>query len=75
MQDQVISEGKDGLSQSDRLLRMLLPENIAIDNRDPAALMLRTARLAEQFNYYNSSNEPDGNWQDFFLATLWTSIS
>lgn len=68
MQDQVISEGKDGLSQSDRLLWMLLPENVAIDNRDPAALMLRAARLAEQFNYYNFSNEPDGNWQDFFLS-------
>jgi hypothetical protein len=68
MQDQVISEGKDGLSQSDRLLRMLLPENVAIDNRDPAALMLRATRLAAQFNYYNSSNELDGNWQDFFLS-------
>src|ERR1700722_80104 len=68
MQDQVISEGKDGLSQSDRLLWMLLPENVAIDNRNPAALMLRAARLAEQFTYYNFSNEPDGNWQDFFLS-------
>lgn len=68
MQDQVISEAKDGLSQSDRLLWMLLPENVAIDNRDPAALMLRAARLAEQFTYYNFSNEPDGNWQDFFLS-------
>ena len=30
--------------------------------------MLRAARLAEQFTYYNFSNEPDGNWQDFFLS-------
>ncbi|HET6253616.1 MAG TPA: hypothetical protein VFE32_06065 [Puia sp.] len=68
MKDQIISEGKDGLSQSDRLLWMLLPGHVAIDNRDAAALMLRATRLAEYFIYYNSANEADGNWQDFFLS-------
>jgi hypothetical protein len=67
-QDYLASEGKDGFSQSDRLLRMLLPENIEIDSGDPAALMLRAARTAVQFNYYNSANEIDGDWQGFFLS-------
>ena len=68
MEDYLASEGKDGLSQSERLLRMLLPENIEIDSGDPAALMLRAARTAVEFNYYNSANEIDGDWQGFFLS-------
>jgi len=68
MQDQLSSEWKDGLSQSDRLLQMLLPGSIAIDGRNPAALMLRAARLAAQFNFYNSENAIEGDWQEFFLS-------
>ena len=70
MNDPITTEGKDGLSQTDRLLPMLLPAGVAIEGRDPAALMLRAARLATQFNYYNFSNEIDGDWQGFFTSNF-----
>jgi len=70
MEDQLSAELKDGLSQSDRLLRMLFPGNVAIDGRDPAALMQLATHLAGQINYYNAENLIDGDWQDFFSADI-----
>ncbi|MDO6432092.1 hypothetical protein Q4E93_15930 [Flavitalea sp. BT771] len=70
MEDQLLAELKDGLSQSDRLLRMLFPGNIGIDDRDPAQLMQLAALLAGQINYYNADNIIDGDWQDFFSSDI-----
>lgn len=70
MEDQLLAELKDGLSQSDRLLRMLFPGNIGIDSRDPAALMQLATHLAGQINYYNADNLIDGDWQDFFTSDI-----
>ncbi|MBN9382183.1 MAG: hypothetical protein J0H74_15550 [Chitinophagaceae bacterium] len=69
MQDH-LSEYKDGLGQSDRLLHMLLPDSVSIDARDPAAFIQRAVRLAEQFNYYNTDNHIEGDWKDFFLSDI-----
>jgi len=66
----LLTEIKDGLSQSDRLLRMLFPGNIGIDSRDPAALMQLASHLAGQINYYNAENLVDGDWQDFFISDI-----
>lgn len=70
MQEHLSSEGKDGLSQTDRLLRMLIPETVAIDSGDPAVLMLRAVHLATQFNYYNSDNKIAGDWEGFFFSNF-----
>jgi hypothetical protein len=70
MQEQLLSEFKDGLGQSDRLLARLLPGNISIDDRDPAALMQLAVRLAAEFNYYNADDHIEGDWQDFFLSNV-----
>lgn len=69
MQDH-LSEYKDGLGQSDRLLPMLLPGNISIDARDTAAFIQQAVRLSKQFNYYNTDNHIEGDWQDFFLSDI-----
>ena len=57
---------RDGTSQ--RLLDLLRPENVPIDNRLPQDLMLFLSKLAPEFVYYNFQNQPDGDWQDFFKS-------
>ena len=57
---------RDGTSQRQRLLDLLRPENVPIDNRSPQDLMLFLSKLAPEFVYYNFKNQPDGGWQGFF---------
>jgi hypothetical protein len=57
---------RDGTSQRQRLLDLLRPENVPIDDRTPADLLLFLSKLAPEFVYYNFKNQPDGGWQAFF---------
>ena len=70
MHEDQLTELKDGLSQSERLLRQLLPASVEIDGRDASALMQLAASLSGQFNYYNAENRIEGDWQDFFLSNV-----
>jgi len=58
-----------GVSQTDRNLKALLPENILIDGRKTADLLVYFTELAKQVNFYN----PDlsiGDWTPFFDNSL-----
>lgn len=57
---------RDGTSQRNRLLQALQPDYVAVDERD-AEDWLRFARTyATYLQYFDSSNQPDGDWVPFF---------
>jgi len=56
----------DGTNQSQRILPALVPDSIKIDERGIKNILDFTYQLAEQINFFNLDNVPDGNWQDFF---------
>jgi hypothetical protein len=65
----LMSEGKNGLSQHERRIASLFPENNPVDDKDPLSLFRYMYNLASEVNFYNSKNEIDGDWQDFFIAS------
>jgi hypothetical protein len=68
----------NGLSRSERFPRALHPDYFKIDERDTGALLYFTIELAGLFNYYNSYNEREGTWEDFFdldMGVLLTLIA
>jgi hypothetical protein len=60
----------DGLTQDERRLKALMPGHIDVDERDIADLLKFMTESAAQFNYYNLSNRPEGNWEDFFKSDI-----
>lgn len=58
-----------GLSQTERKLEALLPEYVQIDSHQIPDLLKFAADFASQINYYNSSNEIEGNWDDLFYSS------
>ncbi len=66
-----------GAGRTDRLLKALMPSNVAIDNRDMSDLMVFAARFGTTIRYWDKDNAPDGDWSCFwesdylfFLATV-----
>lgn len=66
-----------GAGRIDRLLKALMPSNVAIDNREMADLMVFAARFGKVIKYWDEHNTPDGDWSYFwesdylfFLATV-----
>ena len=66
-----------GAGRTDRLLKALMPSNVALDNREMADLMVFAARFGKVIKYWDSDNAPDGDWSCFwesdylfFLATV-----
>ena len=57
---------RDGTSQPERVPRALIPENNPVDARQEEDLLLFLYRIADQFAYYNTRNELDGDWRAFF---------
>src|SRR5215203_5141854 len=57
---------RDGTSQEDRLAKILLPGNARIDDRSIEEIMAFAARYAGLIRYYNSDNQPDGDWSCFY---------
>lgn len=53
---------RSGVSQYQRVLNALLPETVPVDQRANEDLILFAKNYASYLNYYNSSNEIDGNW-------------
>ncbi|MBC7913228.1 MAG: hypothetical protein H7Y07_03805, partial [Pyrinomonadaceae bacterium] len=60
----------DGISQKERLIPALNPDNIHISDKDLPDLLRYVTRISEYFNYYNLANRPDGNWAAFFKSDL-----
>lgn len=64
---------RDGTSQAQRVLKALLPEYIAVDERSMDDLVAFAKRFAEQVKYYDLSNTnsgPGDDWVGFFTKTL-----
>jgi hypothetical protein len=66
-----------GAGRTDRLLKALMPSNVAIDTRDMADLMVFAARFGKVIKYWDTNNKADGDWSYFwesdylfFLATV-----
>ncbi len=66
-----------GAGRTDRLLKALMPSNVALDNREMADLMVFAARFGKVIKYWDTNNAPDGDWSCFwesdylfFLATV-----
>ncbi|HEX2059901.1 MAG TPA: hypothetical protein VHK90_04110, partial [Thermoanaerobaculia bacterium] len=55
------------VSQYDRWLRALDPDYAQVDGRTYAELLDFSIQYAELIRFYNLSNEPEGNWVEFFL--------
>src|SRR6202040_3081058 len=56
---------KDSMSQPERLISALLPENLPVDNRDIPDLLVFLHELAGQINYYNMEDQIAGDWASF----------
>ena len=57
-----------GTSQNERLLRALMPENIEIDNRKLADLMVFANNFAKGVRFWDETNQPDGDWTCFWQS-------
>ncbi|MDZ8055894.1 MAG: baseplate J/gp47 family protein [Aulosira sp. ZfuVER01] len=60
---------RDGVSQRQRQVLALSPDYVKIDERDLADFLVFAHKLSQQVNYYNSNNQKEGKWQDFFTST------
>ncbi|WP_158800353.1 hypothetical protein [Pedobacter sp. L105] len=68
-------EIKDGMSQSERYLSSLDPAYFGIDEKDTTDLLKMLADLSGQFNYYNFSNQIEGDWNAFLTSDIDILIS
>lgn len=57
---------RDGTSRRNRKSAELDVNYISIEERSIADLLRFVLRFAEQLNYYDKANRPDGNWKLFF---------
>lgn len=68
-------EIKDGMSQSERYLSSLNPAYFSIDEKDITDQLKLITDLSGQFNYYNFSNQAEGDWKDFLTTDVDIIIS
>ncbi len=61
---------RDGVSQRDRFLKTLEPDNVSVDERDLSDLLTFVKDYATKLNYYNDSNQVNGDWSRFFPADV-----
>jgi hypothetical protein len=59
---------RDGVSQSQRLLKQLKPGYISVDERSLSDLLKFLQKYAKNINYYNKFNILDGDWSAFFKS-------
>ena len=61
---------RDGVSQKDRLLKALEPDYVAVDERDKSDLLSFVQEYATKLNYYDESNNINGDWSRFFAGDV-----
>lgn len=61
---------KGEVSQKDRLLPALAADSLAIDDRSTDDLILFIVQLSSKLRYYNEQDQPEGDWEDFFLSDM-----
>jgi len=57
---------RDGTSRQQRLLKALLPEYVAVDERKIQDLTSFVEKYASEIQYYNANNDKAGDWVEFF---------
>ena len=57
----------DGTDQQQRFIDALNPDNLNLQDFSVADWMKFAWHFAEKINYFNSGNQEEGNWQDFFV--------
>ena len=57
----------DGTDQQQRFIDALNPDNLNLQDFSVADWMKFAWHFAEKINYFNSGNQKEGNWQDFFV--------
>jgi hypothetical protein len=75
MDSKLLSESVDGMSQSERVISFLRPDDVKIDDRDVAELLKFLSGLSAQFNYYDFSDQVDGNWEGLFKSDMNTLMA
>lgn len=60
----------NGATQSERLLKALVPEYIKIDERSVSDFLAFSEKYAELIQYYDINNSKEGDWKDFFKDDL-----
>jgi hypothetical protein len=66
---------RDGVRQRQRQVLALSPDFVKVDDRDLADFLVFAHQLSRQVIYYNSSNQKDGNWQEFFSSSTPVQIA
>lgn len=61
---------RDGVSQRDRFLKALEPDYVSVDERDLSDLLTFVKGYATKLNYYDDSNQVNGDWSRFFPADV-----
>jgi hypothetical protein len=61
---------RDGVSQSDRLLKALEINYVAVDERDLSDLLIFVQNYATKLNYYDQTNTINGDWSHFFTQDV-----
>jgi hypothetical protein len=57
----------DGISQDERLINSLLPENIKIDDKTNNEIISFITGFARLLTYYNHNDKADGDWYRFLI--------
>lgn len=60
----------DGMTQDERRIIALDPGYIKIDDRKISDLLKFISDFSGQVNFYNESNQIDGDWQDFLKSDI-----
>ena len=60
----------NGVTQSHRLLKALIPEYIKVDERSTSDLLAFSAKYAEMVQFYDQTNSPAGDWSRFLRNDL-----
>ncbi|MGB3467532.1 MAG: baseplate J/gp47 family protein, partial [Cyclobacteriaceae bacterium] len=63
---------RDGTSQQMRLIKSLLPEYVAVDERDFDELKRFVLDFSKELRFYDNQHNQSGNWYDFFNQKIST---
>lgn len=55
------------VSQQERLINALLPQNLKIDDRTEQQMLKFITDISTLFKFYDLQNKPDGDWLDFLI--------
>ena len=65
----------NGVSQYERLLDALVPENFNIDDRSLKDLVVAAYQYSNLFHYFNEENDWDGDWRCFWEVETLTFLA